>query len=167
MSMPFQAGTTLTAAALNALAALTGALPSNQLITSTTAVPIAGTALDVLATTYQIAGAIQIQQGSTNVFQYVGFSGPTTSVCRIYYQASPAVISGTVEPYPNVWANMTTLTTVGLNPGGASNTSYLIFNGTVVFSVAGTLELVANEGTSGDDFSVMVGTYLTIQQAVT
>jgi hypothetical protein len=151
---PWYAGSKLTAAALNSIVPQVVTLATNQPITSTSPTPLTGMSWPVVAGQYQIRGNLQGQQGGTNATQDVGFSGPATSFCRIFFYAS--TVAGVSSE-----SNISTLTTIGIDPGGAGNTFYLNFEGTIVFSAAGTLEVIANEVVA-DSFTMIAGSTATL-----
>ena len=85
---PWAAGDPITAASLDSIVPQTAILANDQLINTTAPTPLTGMTWQVTAGEYQVEGILQGQQGGTNATQDVGFSGPATSLCRIFFFAS-------------------------------------------------------------------------------
>ncbi len=127
---------------------------ATQTISSTTAANITGLKGNVAAwTPYKISAFIPYQSTVTAGTPVFNFTGPSTVYIRIavkFYSASGCV-------------KYTHYVALGTYPGPTlTNSSDLLceIEGTIMFGAAGTLQLQAAEGTSGDSFNLSNGAYL-------
>jgi hypothetical protein len=159
----FQAGSRITAAALNQLGPQVRTITANQLINSTTDVVVGANSVPmswaVLAgPVYVISGMINWSQGATGVSQNNGFTGPAIAGCRIR----------------NEWVGSTTFNqTVGTRETSSladqATPAYgptlpvdWTFLGSIVFSAGGTFSITASEGTVGDPFTIGAYSHATL-----
>jgi hypothetical protein len=132
---------------------LSQALGSNLPISGTGHTAIFSAA--VTPGTYRVEGFIECQQGATAAAQVLGFSGPAAT-CRIqYYYIEQAV---TAQEFSQN-SNMGSLTTTSSPAYGAGITFTFAFRGVINVTAAGTLEVIGAEGTSGDSFTVINGSF--------
>lgn len=123
---------------------------SNQTINSTSSTVITGLSCPVAANgLYRISGVIQWVQGSASVAQKMGFSGPATSNVRI-----TANQQGIASATAGNWSSFTSLAIAATPAFNATSSNVWEFDGIVGFTAAGTFEVIAAEGTSGDTFSI-------------
>jgi hypothetical protein len=164
----FQAGSRITAAALNQLGPQVRTITANQLINSTTDVVVGANSVPMswavtAGPVYVIAGMINWSQGATGVSQNNGFTGPAISGCRIrneWMQATQfAQQTNTRE------AN--TLSDQASPAFAATLAVEWNFLGSVVFSAAGTFSIVAGEGTVGDPFTIGAYSHATLLVSTT
>jgi hypothetical protein len=126
-------------------------------INSTANTVITGLSKPVAAGKYFFRGIFRSKQGIVDVVQKIGFQGPANNQCVWFYNQS-----NTTNTTLSEWTGVASLTTVGAGYGGASNTNYLEYWGTVNFTAAGTFSAVAAEGTAGDSFEIDPGSIMEI-----
>jgi hypothetical protein len=162
MTMPFPAGGSATAEAMDQALPLILSATNDQLFNSTSGVAIPGLSVGVLAAKYRIWGAVFISPGATNAGNAeLNFAAPATSTIRVKGRwEQPGAGSGSVLP-EGVTSLATTFESYGLS---ASQGQTFEFDGTVTFSADGTLTMQAICTNASDTFTVQgEGTYLGIQ----
>jgi hypothetical protein len=127
--------------------------------TGTAAQNVTGMAVTLLPGSYLLRGRFwYTAAGTTGSTQTFGFTfGGTATSALVSWQFNTAAYTAPVSG--------TTLTTSsGLSPTLTTTTYPLDWEAHVVVSAAGTLQLTVTSTTSGDEVSVLAGSYINVQQ---
>ena len=162
MSMPFEAGSRLTAAALDELAVQVLQLATDTTTTSTTPTSLLTGNVDA-STTYWVDGILECVIGGTSTPPKIGFYGTATeSAMSIGYSMFEESTSG-----ESIYGGR--LTAMSSNSAQTAtfangSTVQVRFSGTVTFSGAGTFIIEAGDTTSGDHYTVKAGSGMILIQ---
>jgi hypothetical protein len=137
------------------------ALSSNTLVNTTGTVTLLSWSV-TSGVTYRVSGTVECLQGSASVAQLVGLGGVSTAgPTRVFYTF---IQDGTAQSISAI-SNSGTIGFITSPSYTAGRTFYFHFNAVVTPASSGTLALVASEGTSGDSFTVIAGSYVDVWQA--
>lgn len=161
MTMPFYAGQRLTAAELDAIVLQVQTLAGNTLINTTPAINLLTFANLTPGLTYALSGALFLTNGAnaTNPCYNPGgtFTGNLTFGAWSFVNS--ASLGASVVAINSVARFAVTTTTI---PASTSVCTFV--NGFVSVTGAGTFTWGASEGTAAQSFTVLAGSYLTLQQ---
>lgn len=134
-----------------------------QTISSTTSTALTDLAIPVSANKYMFEAIIYWTQGATAAAQVLTLVGPALTSCRvsaIFFDPETTGQSTFGGIFDNALGNVSS----GAYAAGREIASW--FKGPVNFSAAGTFQINAHEGTSGDPFTVNTNSWMTLEPSL-